>query len=71
MQKKVPENCRYGLHCCSTWFYINISVDLFDLNSQRSTTEGLDPIPAYGGKKLFSPSFLAVVEGRRFFPIYS
>jgi hypothetical protein len=39
-------------------------VDLFDPNSQRPTTEGLGPIPAHGGRKLFSSILLAVVEGR-------
>jgi hypothetical protein len=43
-------------------------VDLFDPNSQWLTTEGLGPILAYGGRKLFSPTLLAVVEGRPFSP---
>ena len=43
-------------------------VDLFDPNSQRPTTEGLGPIPTHGGRKLFSPTLLAVVEGSPFSP---
>jgi hypothetical protein len=39
-------------------------VDLFDPNSQWVTMEDLGPIPAHGGRKLFSPTLLAVVEGR-------
>jgi hypothetical protein len=39
------------------------TVDLFDPNLQRPTIEGLGPIPAHGGQKLFSPTLLIVVEG--------
>jgi hypothetical protein len=45
-------------------------VDLFDPNSQQPTTEGLGPIPAHGGRKLFSLTSLAAVEGRPFCPLY-
>jgi hypothetical protein len=44
-------------------------VDLFDPNSQRAIIKDLGPIPVHGGRKLFSPILLAVVEGRDF-PLY-
>jgi hypothetical protein len=43
-------------------------VDLFDPNSQRPITEGLDPIPTHSRRKLFSPTLLVVVERRPFSP---
>jgi hypothetical protein len=43
-------------------------IDLFDPNSQRTITKGLDLILTHGRRKLFSPTLLAVVEGIHFSP---
>jgi hypothetical protein len=43
-------------------------LDLFDPNSQWPTTEDLGLILAHGGRKLFSPTLLSMVEGRPFSP---
>jgi hypothetical protein len=45
-------------------------LDLFDPKSQRSTIKGLGLILTRGGRKLFSPTLLAVVETRPISPLY-
>jgi hypothetical protein len=46
-------------------------VDMFDPNSQWSTTEDSDPIAVHDGRKLFSLTLLVVVEEGSFSPIYT